>query len=249
VLEARTTTAKERAAEPAVDSERVRELFEERLKTLPPAARAVERREHARLLREIGRRRALMERQTYVLSRLHTRYDASSLSRDIELSPAPPLASGVGVPLGQGVEIARGSAPASHDRIQARFIATKAWTGPVECRFPTRNRWGRPWASEVRAFRGVHLARDVTTTAGDLELLQRLLLEPVPELGLTPAAASLARAPKPAPSAAKPPAPTPGRGCSVGESSPPRPIGVVLWLALLLRVRHRIRTRSRSYCS
>jgi hypothetical protein len=253
VLEAETASAAERRGEPALEQERDRAKFEQQLAALRPAERAAERREHARVLGELGRRRALMARQTYVLSRLHGRYEAKSLSRDLELAPAEAVSGGVGVPQGKYGELAREAKPAAQNELQVRFVALHDWNGGVGCAAPARYRWGKPWASEARASRAVPLALDLAASPGDRQLLLGALETPLPELGigrkeLRHAAATAA---PPLPSSAPVP-PATGKGsCATaapGRSSSSGTPGLLVLAVFLLSARaRRARPQARAH--
>jgi len=214
VLEAETTTPKERAAAPASESERAREAFEEQLRQRPARDRAAARREHRALLAELGRRRALGARQSYVLTRLRRRYDAAGLPRDVELSADPaPLSGGIGVPSGPNGELPAGTAPAPENQYQVRLVSLYPWSGAVSCGFPTRHRWGKAWPTESRSSRDVLLALDRSGGPSDRSALLEVLERSVPELGLN--LADVPPPPKPKGAAASPRAPESKRGCEV----------------------------------
>jgi hypothetical protein len=184
VLETHTTSAAERAIAAPVLSEADRKRFEEQMALLPPARRKAARRDRARDLRELARRRSLAMRHTFVLSRLHRAYDAASLPRDIALEPAPPLAGGIGIPRGAAGELSRAAVAAAESEFQMRFVALHAWSGEVACnqRFPFR--WGKRWPSEARASRKVALATDLSRAPRERSALEKVLSRPLPELGL-----------------------------------------------------------------
>jgi hypothetical protein len=234
VLETQTTTARERAAAPAGESERVHDLFEEQLEARPPGERAAARREHRQLLAEIGRRRALGARQSYVLTRLHHRYTRATLPRDVELAPDPaPVSGGVGVPTGATGEIARGTTPAQENQYQVRLLSLRTWNGSLSCGFPTRHRWGKPWSTESRAAREVRLALDRGGTPSDRRSLLEALEQSVPELGL-----NLADVPPPpqtrrASSAGAAPASKSGCAASIAPPGDAPPLGAPCGLFLL----------------
>jgi hypothetical protein len=249
VLEAETTTPSERAPEPSEEPPLERERFEAHLAELGASERPAAVREHAAERREIERRRALVARQTYVLSRLHHRYVAGAERRDLELAPARPLAGGTGIPRGARGEVALVASEAPENRLEVRFFALKPWTLGSACSSPARFRWGKRWASEARAPRAVPLALDLASQSRDPRVLRETLLVSLPELGLTaaepsePSVSAPARATEPAPSAS----PAKARGCS-NSAAPPRPADST-WLAVgffsclvvcALRVRRRV---------
>ncbi len=239
VLEAHTTSAKERRAAPVDESLQERRRFEDHLRELPAAARTRAQREHEAERREIGKRLALAARQTYVLTRLHQRYDRARLPRDLEIGPAPtPLRGGVGVPTGRDGELLRAAEPAAPEtpnELQTRFVALHPWRGEVACRSPSRFRWGKAWASEARASRAVPLALDLAHAARDRTLLEKALRTPLPELGFSGTNYEAFReAPHDLPSApsAAPPARPNAGGCSVTRARAPATRPRIEWLLL-----------------
>jgi hypothetical protein len=190
VLEANTTSAKERAPEPGEEPILERERFESHLAELMPKERPAAEREHRAERREIERRRALSARQTYVLTRLHRRYAPGELRGNLELAKAAAVTGGVGVPAGASGKLPSGVVPSSDNRVEVRFFALNPWPLGVACSAPKRSRWGKRWASEARASRSVPLALDLPSAHRDASVLTRALLTPLPELGLAPVAES-----------------------------------------------------------
>jgi hypothetical protein len=232
VLEAQTASARERAGESALEEERDKARFAAQLAELRPSARAAARREHEGVLAELGRRRALMARQTYVLSRLHRRYDARAPTADLELRPAAPVRGGVGVPSGKTGELSRETRRAEQNELQVRLVSLEAWTFGMACASPVRHRWGKAWPSAARVSRAVPLAIELSTTPGARELLPRLLASPVPELGIGRAElrhAAPPAAPPPPASAAPAAASAPASGCAVSRAGPARGNRVLVW--------------------
>ncbi len=226
VLEAKTTTAKERAPEPADEPVLDRERFESHLAELMPKERPAAEREHRAERREIERRRALSARQTYVLTRLHRRDAPGQTRANWELVEAAPVTGGVGVPAGASGKLPTGVVPSSDNRVEVRFFALNPWPLGIDCSAPKRSRWGKRWASEARAPRSVPLALDLPSARRDANVLTRALLTPLPELGLVPVAeaapVSSASAPASgtAPSAGANGVTKKSTGCGVAASRP-----------------------------
>jgi hypothetical protein len=81
-----------------------------------------------------------------VLTRLHTRYDASTLGDDLVFQAGEPMvggrefvteASDSGVPT-----LEKGARKDSQNNFQARYVIRHAWTGKIECDAPHRGVWG-----------------------------------------------------------------------------------------------------------
>lgn len=263
VLEKRTLSAAERAAKVPPLGEKESSELATMLARLPPSERAAKRRDFERTRRELSRRRALVARQTYVLSRLHYRY-GPSLSKDVAVGPAPAhVAGGTGVPRGLHATLPRAIQPAATSHMQVRFVAVRPWVRPMPCVKKERFRWGKRWDSERAALRKVWLALDTPRARRDPGLLERTLREPLPELGLEVSAV-------PAPSASgKTGAPTVSRAargkaasqerreercaCSVaglGSGTPapavPAELGILLVLSFARRRRARTGRAARS---
>jgi len=101
-----------------------------------------------------------------VLTRLHTRFDASTLKEDIVFRAADPISDGHdSVPSGK----------AAVDQFQARYSVRHAWTGPIECKHPQRGVWVARGGSKQ--------AVDLAASPRDVELAS-LLVSPIPALAL-----------------------------------------------------------------
>ncbi len=83
------------------------------------------------------------EAQGMVLTRLHTRYDATSLTEDLVFRGAEAVVGGREF-LTDGNELEKGARPDSSNNFQARYAIRHAWTGPVSCSKPKRGIWGGP---------------------------------------------------------------------------------------------------------
>ncbi len=77
----------------------------------------------------------------FVLTRLHARYDHSSLGEDLVFEEAPAIAGGREFMQEDG-KLERGSQPSSTNQFQARYIIRHPWTGDIECDDPKRGIWG-----------------------------------------------------------------------------------------------------------
>jgi len=82
----------------------------------------------------------------FVLTRLHARYDASSLGEDLVFQAAPAIVGGR-EHVQQDGQLERGAIeePNGYNNFQARYIIRHEWTGPIECENPRRGIWGGPW--------------------------------------------------------------------------------------------------------
>ena len=137
--------------------------------------------------REVVRRRGVLERNSYVITRLHHRYDASGLPEDIELAPAAHVEGGLGAPAGPNAELPASVEPAGESRLQIRFAAAHPNKKVSQCENPVRWRWGQP-PPEYRGLRKTWTARDVAYKKRDKFVLADVITGTVPALGITAAA-------------------------------------------------------------
>ncbi len=82
----------------------------------------------------------------FVLTRLHARYDRSSLGEDLVFQAAPAIVGGREFLQNDG-QLERGAIeqPGGYNNFQARYIIRHPWEGPIECDNPQRGIWGGPW--------------------------------------------------------------------------------------------------------
>jgi MYXO-CTERM domain-containing protein len=114
----------------------------------------------------------------FVLTRLHARYDKSSLGEDLVFQAAPAIVGGREHLVADG-KLERGAIAeqGGYNNFQARYIIRHEWTGPIECQDPQRGIWGGPpdggnQATEVArdlafAERGAVLANYVTAEGAE----------------------------------------------------------------------------------
>jgi hypothetical protein len=78
----------------------------------------------------------------FVLTRLHARYDATSLAEDLVFEVAPPLVGGREV-FGTDRELEQGAVedPDGQNMFQARYVIRHPWTQSSLCESPTRGVW------------------------------------------------------------------------------------------------------------
>jgi uncharacterized protein (TIGR03382 family) len=97
----------------------------------------------------------------FVLTRLHARYDQSSLGEDLVFQAAPAIVGGREF-LQQDGQLERGAIedPNGYNNFQARYIIRHEWTGPIECAEPRRGVWGGPWP-DVQGSSRPAVARDL----------------------------------------------------------------------------------------
>jgi hypothetical protein len=98
----------------------------------------------------------------FVLTRLHARYDQSSLGEDLVFQAAPAIVGGREF-LQQDGQLERGAIedPNGYNNFQARYIIRHEWTGPIECAEPRRGVWGGPWPDVQEGSAQPTVARDL----------------------------------------------------------------------------------------
>jgi hypothetical protein len=192
--------------------------------------------------KEVVRRRGVLERNNYVITRLHHRYGESGLPADIELAPAGSVTGGLGVPTGPDAEMPAGVEPAQENRLQVRFAATHPNKKVSQCENPVRWRWGQP-PPDYRGLRKTWTARDLAYKKRDKFVLKDVITGNAPALGITVAAAAEASP------AAVETTEKKDSGCSLGAERA-GPSGLVMLcgavLAGLMRRRSRLTRRART---
>ncbi len=79
-----------------------------------------------------------------VLTRLHARYDSTSLTDDLVFKTADAIVGGREHVVDDKGAIEKGAQPAPQNNFQARYIIRHAWTGAIKCKNPQRGVWGGP---------------------------------------------------------------------------------------------------------
>jgi hypothetical protein len=113
--------------------------------------------------------------ETWVLTRLHTRYDKASLSEDLVFHAAKPMIGGTSNGDGTNADQGATNSPDGHNRFQGRYIIRHYWEGPVSCESPRYGIWTGPPSNQsgYRATPGVPLGSGAPQTAGDLANAKR----------------------------------------------------------------------------
>jgi hypothetical protein len=139
------------------------------------------------------------ERQ-FVLTRLHARYDKTTLGEDLVFKAAPPIVGGREF-LTDGKTLEQGSRPDSLNNFQGRYAIRYPWKGKVECKNPVYGRWGGPPAGEQTA--GTKSVQDSAFVARDPAKVDALAESPIAELNVKGVKARAGEALRPAPTTPK----------------------------------------------
>jgi hypothetical protein len=195
-------------------------------------AKKAERKEMDKLAQEVARRKALIERhKSYVLSRLHHRYDAKGLPSDVEFKAASPVEGGIAIPQGEKGEMPTDvKVGAASNRFQTRFVNLHPDKATIKCDAPVRYRWGKPPLS-YRGARKVWTAQQLASRDRSKYKPSELVLTAYPALGLQGQVSAEEKAKAEAEKATSATeAKEKESGCSVGHS----PRSNAPWLALVL---------------
>jgi MYXO-CTERM domain-containing protein len=80
-----------------------------------------------------------------ILTRLHARYDSTTLTDDIFFAAADAVVGGREFVVDDKGNLEKGAVPSSYgNNFQARYAIRHAWTGPIKCQNPRRGVWGGP---------------------------------------------------------------------------------------------------------
>ena len=127
------------------------------------------------------------------LTRLHYRYDASSLGDDLVFRVARPVSGGTGSPDERG-NLQQGALEASQNTFQARYAILHRHWPPASCPNAMHMGWGaEPRGRASRTIPALDTAKVRHRRPADLE---RMIRRPVPELGLVPRPLSPPGAPR-----------------------------------------------------
>ena len=125
---------------------------------------------------------------SWVLTRLHTRYDKTSLSDDLLFRAANPVTGGRanwdGSLGDQGAQVSESEGGVNN--FQGRYIIRHYWDGPVACKSPVYGRWGGPTEKALAsgASGGTKPATDLANAPRGRIKLSAVVQSPVPSLEL-----------------------------------------------------------------
>ena len=116
---------------------------------------------------------------TWVLTRLHTRYDQKTLSEDLIFVPGQPVVGGRG---SEGISREKPGAVEkdSVNNFQGRYIIRHYWAGEVKCDSPVYGRWGGPPEGGTK----LQAAQDLANAPRGGVALKQVVRSNLPQLGL-----------------------------------------------------------------
>ena len=153
--------------------------FKNRDKVTPQEAALVDRMLSS-LDQQIAYQRSAGKGARFVITRLHARYDKTSLGEDLVFKAATPIAGGREF-LKDGKELEQGSVSYGVNNFQARYAIRYPWGGEVKCSNPVYGRWGGPPNG------GQHkplAAEDLGLVKRDDALTAKLAESPISELDI-----------------------------------------------------------------
>ena len=118
---------------------------------------------------------------SFVITRLHARYDRESLTEDLVFRAASPIVGGREF-LVAGGELEHGSRPDGENNFQGRYAIRHRWDGPIQCDDPIRGRWGGPPAGQAAP--GTRPATDTAFVPRGSLALEEAVRSPIPELSI-----------------------------------------------------------------
>ena len=174
----------ERHPEPPELTEEEEEKQEEKFKEMKPVERIKAKKELEEERKEFERRKGVLKRQQYIMSRVHRRYDKNGLPQDVKIGPAAhPVRGGVDIPQGPGGKLPTAVKSAKENMLQVRYVRFRPWDGQVQCEKPQPGRWGKFWR-HIRERRKIWVANDLARRSRKFKDLEQAIFTPIPELGI-----------------------------------------------------------------
>ena len=123
----------------------------------------------------------------FVFTRLHARY-GKDITDDLVFKTADPIVGGREFVVGDKGKLEEGAKKDSVNNFQGRYAIRHAWTGPIKCDKPIRNRWGGP--PDGVASEGVKPALDLAFAPRGKAQLATLVRQDIPEIDVKAAGAA-----------------------------------------------------------
>ncbi|MDX2055374.1 MAG: DUF2330 domain-containing protein [Polyangiaceae bacterium] len=179
----------EKNPKPPELTEDEKKAFKEELKLMEPKDRAKAKKTFEEERKLIAARKLLVQRHKYSISRLHYRFGAADLTEDPKFGPAAAgVQGGTALPTGEKGVASTEVKQASPNRFQTRFYNLHPSPVVANCTTPLRYRWGKA-PRTYRGLRKIWVAEDLTRRNRKKLALDKVLLTPIPELGLKLASA------------------------------------------------------------
>jgi MYXO-CTERM domain-containing protein len=154
------------------------------LKELKPKERKEREKQLDEERKTIAVRKAMVERNKYILTRLHYRYDAASLPEDPKIGPAATGAEGgTALPEGPKMQISTEVKLSPPSRFQVRYNNFHPWVPVIHCQNPERGKWGKS-PPDYRGLRKTWIAEDISRKSRTQIKPANVVITPIPALGL-----------------------------------------------------------------
>ncbi len=176
----------------------------------------------------------------FTLTRIHARYDKTTLGSDLVFRSAPAIVGGREFYSARqdSTSIEHGAVAASYNNFQARYVIRHPWTGAIECENPQRGIWGGPPAGQTQS---TEAATNLAFAKRDGIQLASFVKNDVPEIGFLKSAPPTPIAPVASASSGAPT--TSGSGCAgcatADDSSPAAAAVLVPFVVFFARRRRR----------
>jgi len=133
---------------------------------------------------ELVARKGILARNKYILSRLHYRYTAAGMPKDMELGAGAAITGGVDLPKGENAAADTSVKPSDKNQFQSRYNGVYDNKVVVKCDDPKHHRFGKAPRS-YRGLRKIWVAEDLARRNRGRIDLEKAVLTPVPDLGLS----------------------------------------------------------------
>lgn len=133
---------------------------------------------------ELAARKGIIERNQYILSRLHYRYDAAGMPKDVELGEGAPISGGTGLPAGEHGSADTVVTPGGKNEFQTRFNGLFPNIKVVNCENPKPHRWGKA-PREYRGLNKIWVAEDLSRRDRKRIDPNKAVVTPIPDLGIS----------------------------------------------------------------
>jgi hypothetical protein len=173
----------EQALPKAVREPKAPDMTDDEKKAFADIKDKKKKKEIEEMRKEGERRKQLIARHFYVLTRLHHRYDKTTLTKDFEIGPASPIHGGVDIPTGPQGTLPMDVKPAADNQFQVRFTSFHQSPAIAHCDKPERWRWGKAPRTYL-GLRKIWLAQDTATKNRTSYKPADLVYTPIPDLGL-----------------------------------------------------------------
>jgi MYXO-CTERM domain-containing protein len=145
--------------------------------------------------KELAARKALIARNQYILTRLHYRYAAAGMPKDVELGEGAAIQGGIDLPQGEHGAADTSVKPGDKNAFQTRYNGLFDNKKVIKCDQPKPHRWGKA-PREYRGLNKVWVAEDLSRRDRKRIDPEKAVMTAVPDLGLSGKGSSAAPEPQ-----------------------------------------------------